>query len=152
MTLENQPRGPFTERRPYTQLTHEQHGQITDIENGGWNVATGSLVPFKNYSKLKENLTTVGDDWRTAHSAYIVLDAIAAAVEAGQLHEEADCAKEIFEQYSDFSQLAADLCSSLNDEWMNERHYNALYLLMGSPCSTYAQVGAEMIDLQWPPQ
>ena len=152
MTKTKQPSGPFTEGRPYTSLTHEQHGQITDTENGGWNVATGSLAPFKNYSKLKDNLTKVGDDWRTAHGAYIVLDAIAAAVEAGQLSEEGDCSKEIFEQHSDFSKLASDLHSGLNDEWMNERHYNALYFLMGIPCSTYAQVGAEMIDLQWPPQ
>lgn len=150
MTFKKQPNLPFTFQRPYTQLTHEQHGQITNTANGGWNVATGSLAPFKNYSTLKENLTIVGDDWRTAHAAYVVLDAIAAAVEAGQLDEEADCAKEIFEQYSDFSQLASDLLNGLDDEWMNERHYNALYFLMGTPCSTYAKVGAEMIDLQWP--
>jgi len=152
MTLEKQPNRLFTEQRPYTPLTHEQHGQITDTENGGWNVATGSLAPFKNYSTLKENLTTVGDDWRTAHAAYVVLDALAAAVEAGQLDGESDYAKEIFEQYSDFSQLASDLRSGLDGEWMNERHYNALYLVMGTPCSTYAQVGTEMIDLQRPAQ
>lgn len=122
------------EGRPHTALSHEIHGQITDIAIGGWNVEKKSLSPIQSYTRLKKELVLLNPHMiskatgrryrRVLTGCEMVLDTIAAAYEHG-LIDECTCYWRIFKDVRDWRRFAADL-SAMKDIWMHERHYYVL--------------------------
>lgn len=134
-------------KRQTTPLSHELRGQITDIENGGWNASADVFSPIKSYSKLKNAASKErrGRGMQNRIACIYVLDALTAAVETGSLTHK-NCYTEFFVQKRDWRRLIDDLgrCKYL---WMNERHYYALAVVMDEPPGvTYLDVAANLFE------
>lgn len=109
---------------------------------------------IQSYTRLKREIKSFPHTRETKRrfgprgmiAEFIVLDAITAAVESGQLHR-GNCYSTVFKDRRDWHRLAADLGHKYHSiHWMNERYVFALERVLENPVTDFTQLADDLVN------